>query len=256
MTDHRYPTALLAPIRHDLECVEQILKDRLSEPDRPLRSMLQHVLTGGKRLRPALVILTSKLFGPCTTSVHKLAAAVEMLHTATLIHDDLLDDAPIRRGKKTLHTLWPMRETILAGDYLLAQAAVLIAELEDPAILEVFAKTLCTICAGEIRQTLREEERTTDRTTYFTRIAAKTASLFSASAEMVGLLAETQGLQIVALRDFGHNLGMAFQIVDDVLDFTGDETQLGKRRGRDLYQGTITLPTLCYLYLYMSGEDQ
>jgi len=255
----------------------QLLHKTQAQVEEPLGSMLRHSLGGGKRLRPALVILVGQMFASSTPPLippiggkastapfHSLAAAVEMLHTATLIHDDLVDGAPLRRGRKTLHTIWPAGVTVLAGDYLLAQAVSLIAELEYPRILKIFAETLCTMCAGEIRQMsvtkgkqshsrAAVEQPALDSTgrcgreDYYRSIKAKTASLCAAATEVAGLLAGAGEPQIAALHRFGQELGMAFQIADDVLDFTGDEAQLGKPAGSDLRQGLITLPTLCYL---------
>jgi len=237
---------LLEPIRPEMERVERLLHETLAKVEEPLSSMLRRSL-GGKRLRPALVILIGRMFASPTAPFHSLAAAVEMLHTATLIHDDLVDKAPLRRGHETLHTIWPAGATVLAGDYLLAQAASLIAKLEHPRILRVFAETLCTMCAGEIRQMLVTKGKHSRREDYYCSIEARTASLFAAATEMAGILAGAEELQIAALRRFGRELGIAFQIVDDVLDFIGDEAQLGKPAGSDLRQGLITLPTLCYL---------
>jgi octaprenyl-diphosphate synthase len=237
---------LLEPIRPQMEQVERLLHDTLAEVEEPLSSRLRHSLDGGKRLRPALVILSGRMFAPTTEPFYSLAAAVDMLHTATLIHDDLLDESPLRRGHKTLHTIWPAVATVLAGDYLLGQAISLIADLEHPRIFKVFGKTLCTLCAGEIRRVVAKGEHNR-REDYYCSIEAKTASLFAASTEMAGILAGAGEMQIAALRRFGQELGMAFQIVDDALDFIGDEVQLGKPAGSDFRQGVITLPVLCYL---------
>jgi len=238
---------LLESIRPQMEQVERLLHETLAQVEQPLGSMLRPLLGSGKRLRPALVILAGQVFVPSTAPFHSLAAAVEMLHTATLIHDDLVDEAPLRRGRETLHTIWPAGATILAGDYLLALAASLVAELERPRIVKVFAETLCTMCAGEIRQTCVTHGKHRHREEYYRSIEAKTAALYAAATEMAGILAGAAEPQIGALRRFGRELGIAFQIVDDVLDFTGSEAQLGKPGGSDLRQGLVTLPTLCYL---------
>jgi len=213
---------LLDPIRPQMERVERLLHETLAEVEEPLSSRLRHSLDGGKRLRPALVILTGQVFVSSTAPFYSLAAAVDMLHTATLIHDDLLDEAPLRRGRETLHTTWPPAATVLAGDYLLGRATSLIAELGHPRIFKVFGETLCALCAGEIRRmvTAKGEHNCED---YYRSIEDKTASLFAAATEMAGILAGAGDLQIAALRRFGREFGMAFEIVDDVLDFIGDE---------------------------------
>ncbi len=263
---------LFEPIRPQMERVESLLHESLAEVEEPLGSMLRCSLGSGKRIRPALVILIGWMFTSSapplippiggrtsapplippiggrtsTAPFYSLAAAVEMLHTATLIHDDLVDEAPLRRGRRTLHTTWPAGATVLAGDYLLARAASLVAELEHPRMLKVFAETLCTMCAGEIRQMFATRGEQSQWEGYYRSIEAKTASLCAAATEMAGILAGAEEPQIAALRHFGRELGMAFQIADDGLDFIGDETQLGKPAGSDLRQGLTTLPTLCY----------
>ena len=237
---------LLEPIRSEIEQVECLLNETLAKVEEPLSSMLRRSL-GGKQVRPALVVLVGRMFASPPAPFHNLAAAVDMLHAATLIHDDLVDEAPLRRGRETLHTIWPTGATVLAGDYLLGRATSLIAELERPRILKVFAEILCTMCAGEIKRMLVTKGKHSRREDYYHSVEAKTASLFAASTEMAGLLAGAEELQIAALRRFGRELGIAFQIVDDVLDFIGDEAQLGKPAGSDLRQGLITLPILCYL---------
>ena len=238
---------LLEPIRPELERVAGLLHETLAAVEEPLSSMLRRSLDGGKQMRPALVILVGRMFAASTVPFYSLAAAVDMLHTATLIHDDLLDGAALRRGREPLHTIWPAGATVLAGDYLLGQATSLVAALEHPRVLNAFGEVLCTMCAGEIRRMLVTQGKHRRREDYYRSIEAKTASLFAASTEMAGVLAGAGEPQIAALRRFGRELGMAFQIVDDVLDFVGDEAQLGKPAGSDLRQGLITLPVLCYL---------
>jgi geranylgeranyl pyrophosphate synthase len=230
-----------------MERVECLLHETLADVEEPLGSVLRRALGGGKRLRPALVILIGRMFASSPVPFHRLAAAMDMLHTATLIHDDLVDEAPLRRGHETLHTIWPAGATVLAGDYLLGQATSLVAELEHPRVLKVFGKILCTMCAGEIERMLVTKGKHSQREDYYHSIEAKTASLFAASTEMAGILAGAGEVQIAALHRFGREFGMAFQIVDDVLDFIGDGAQLGKPAGSDLRQGLITLPVLCYL---------
>jgi geranylgeranyl pyrophosphate synthase len=238
---------LLEPIRPDLEQVMRLLHATLAQVEGPLGKDLRGVADGGKCVRPALVILVGQLFSAPLAPFHKLAAAVEVLHTATLVHDDLVDGAALRRGHETLHTSWPAGVTVLVGDALLARTASLVAELGRPCILGVFADALCAMSAGEIEQLLATGENHYSREGYYRRIEAKTASLCAAATEMASILAEAEEARIAALRRFGWELGVAFQIVDDVLDLTGDEAQLGKPAGSDLRQGLVTLPTICYL---------
>lgn len=234
-------------IQPELEEVDRILNLTISEVAEPLASMLQSTLGGGKRLRAALVILVGQLFTPAASRFLRLAAAVETLHAATLVHDDLIDQSELRRGHPALHVIWSPAASVLAGDYLLAQAAAMFASLQDTRILEVFGQALCALCDGEIRQMLRRRDDIISLAQYYHNAEAKTATLFVAAVEMTGLLAGADEGQIVALRVFGRQIGLAFQIVDDVLDLTGNEAELGKPIGSDLRQGLITLPTLCYL---------
>jgi len=239
--------ALLEPLRPQMQQVRDLLQERVAQLREPLGPLLQHLLLGGKQLRPALVLLIGDLFAAPAAPFQHLAAAVEMLHTATLLHDDVVDQSRLRRGRETLHTVWPTGAAVLAGDCLLGQATLLVAELQHPRVFWSFGQLLCTMCAGEIHQTLVTRGKHTSREEYMGSIEAKTASCFAALAGMAGLLAEADERQVAALRLFGRELGLAYQIVDDVLDFVGDESRLGKPAGSDLRQGLITLPLLCYL---------
>jgi heptaprenyl diphosphate synthase len=249
--------AQLAPplewIRSDLQQVERLLSEAVAQADEPLRPLLGQALDGGKRLRAALVILAGRMTSAPHAACLGLAAAVEMLHAATLVHDDVLDCSPLRRGRDTLHNSWPASTAVLAGDYLLAQSTCWVAKLGHPRLLQVFSQALCDICSGEIRQTLVTKGRHRDRDEYYRSIEAKSAALFATAMEMPGILAGAAEEKVRALAGYGRDLGLAFQIVDDVLDLTGDESELGKPAGSDLRQGLITLPTLHYLQ--EAGED-
>jgi geranylgeranyl pyrophosphate synthase len=251
-----FPNHLFDPIRPEMEQVELLLRRTATKVDEPLRSMVSPLLGGGKQLRPALVILTGRLFKAPPAPFHKLAAAVDMLHTATLIHDDLIDCSPVRRGQATLHSVWPAGAAVLAGDYLLGEATAQIAELESPRIAKAFAGILRTMCAGEIRRWIacqrgydasRVGGADDWREEYYRDIQAKTASLFAATMEMAAVLANAGEQQVDMLRRYGQGLGMTFQIVDDILDFAGDAQNLGKPVGSDLRRSLPTLPLLCYL---------
>ncbi|KPK62574.1 hypothetical protein AMJ83_10425 [candidate division WOR_3 bacterium SM23_42] len=237
---------LLEPIRADIHNVETILRKIIDQMEEPVESMLKTSLRGGKRLRPAVVILCGRLFEIPKTKMHRLAAAVEVLHSATLIHDDLVDNATLRRGRKTIHTVWPVGAAVLAGDYLLAQSVSLVAQLDNPGVLKILADTLYTMSAGEIDYHYSQRDRKR-REVYFESINAKTASLFASAMEMVGVLAHVEASKATDLRNFGHEFGIAYQIVDDVLDVVSEKKSLGKPVGSDLAQGIITLPVICYL---------
>lgn len=237
---------ILKPVSNDLKKIEALITETRSDIQTPLSSMLKYSLSGGKRLRPALVMLTGNLYKIQKGKLHALATAVEVLHSATLIHDDLVDDSVLRRGHKTLNAVWPPGATVLAGDFLLARSVSLIAELNSPVLLSVLADTLYTMSAGEINYHYSKKNRR-DRTVYFSSIEAKTASLFSAATRMVGMLAGRKESEVRSLDVFGREFGIAYQIVDDVLDYVGIEKKLGKPAGSDLVTGTITLPAICFL---------
>jgi geranylgeranyl pyrophosphate synthase len=246
---------ILELIREDLERVESKMREVSRIEYDPLRATLDYLLgSGGKRLRPALVLLSSKFYPADAETVASLAAAVETLHTATLVHDDLIDNALLRRGNPTLNALWNSIATVLTGDYLFARAAAFAAETKSVRVISIFAQTLMTICSGELKQSFGSGEGQLTREYYYQRIYSKTASLFAASAEAGGLLGHAPQAEAQALRDYGCNLGMAFQIVDDILDFTGNEGDLGKPVGSDLRQGIVTLPAIYFLEAHPEDE--
>jgi geranylgeranyl pyrophosphate synthase len=239
---------ILEPIRQDMALVEAKLHQPPPREYELLTAATQHLLSsGGKRIRPALALLTSHLYTDHSEKIIALAAAVEMLHTATLVHDDVIDNAFLRRGIPTLNTQWTPAATILAGDYLFARAAELASQTNDTHVLDIFARTLMTICSGELRQHFKKNQPVYTWQDYYERIEAKTAALFSCTAEASGMLAGAAENDVQALHDYGHDLGIAFQIVDDVLDFEGNKDRLGKPVGSDLAQGLVTLPVLHYL---------
>lgn len=241
--------SLFNPISRELEVVEEQLRQTAEAEQAPLAEVVQYLLdTGGKRIRPAVVILASKFHEhDSSEAVPLAAAAVEMLHTATLVHDDLLDDSLLRRGNLTLNAKLSAGAVILVGDYLFARAADLAAATESVPVVSVFSKTLMTICRGEIRHAFDEDGWRRTREGYYRSTYSKTASLFAASAESGALLSGAGSATVRSLRDYGCNLGMAFQIVDDILDFVGEEAEMGKPIGSDLRQGTVTLPLLLYV---------
>ena len=242
-------------IREDLERVERKMREVSSIEYEQLRTALDYLLgSGGKRLRPALVLLASKFYPADADKVTSLAAAVETLHTATLIHDDLIDNAFLRRGNPTLNTLWNSAATVLTGDYLFARAAAFAAETESVRVVSIFSQTLMTICNGELNQIFGSDQGQLTREYYYQRIYSKTASLFAASTETGAILSGAAEPEVQALRDYGYNLGMAFQIVDDVLDFAGSEGELGKPIGSDLRQGIVTLPVIHFLEAHPADE--
>ncbi len=234
-------------LREDLERVEARMRE-IPLTFEPLKTAVDHLLTaGGKRIRPLLVLLAGRLYRPTDEAMISLAAAVEMLHTATLVHDDLIDGSLLRRGVPTLNAIWTPAATVLTGDYLFAYAASLAARTENVRVMAIFARTLMTICEGELHQQFGDRVAMRSRQDYLRRIYAKTAAMFELATEAAAVLAQAPEPEVEALRQYGVDLGMAFQIMDDVLDFTGDVRAMGKPIGNDLRQGLVTLPVLLYL---------
>ncbi|MDD5468278.1 MAG: polyprenyl synthetase family protein [Anaerolineales bacterium] len=208
---------------------------------------LEHLLSsGGKRIRPAIALLAGRMLGAEVDKLVSLGAAIELLHTATLVHDDFIDGALLRRGIATLNAKWSPAATVLTGDYIFAQAARLAAETESIILMDLFAKTLVTIVSGEITQLFSARSQA-NRSEYYQRIYAKTASLFEMASIGAAHLSPVEDEVITAMKCFGYDIGMAFQIVDDVLDFTGEQEKVGKPVASDLRQGLITLPAIYYL---------
>ncbi|MCS7251715.1 MAG: polyprenyl synthetase family protein [Anaerolineae bacterium] len=234
-------------LREDLERVEARMRE-IPLAFEPLKTAVDVLLkAGGKRIRPLLVLLTGRLYRRSDETMVSLAAAVEMLHTATLIHDDLIDGSLIRRGVPTLNAVWTPAATVLTGDYLFAYAASLAARTENVRVMAIFARTLMTICEGELHQQLGDRVAMLSREDYLRRIYAKTAAMFELATEAAAVLARAPEPEVEALRRYGVDLGTAFQIMDDVLDFAGDAQAMGKPIGNDLRQGLATLPVLFYL---------
>jgi geranylgeranyl pyrophosphate synthase len=240
-----------ATVNEDLERVESKMRLALSSNNEYLSQVLLYLLqSGGKRLRPALALLSAQFRPSDASKAVSLAAAVEILHTATLVHDDLIDSSLMRRGKATLNARWSSGATVLAGDYMFAWAASLAAETENVRVISIFAQTLVTICRGELNQLFGPNWQEQTQDDYYARIYNKTASLFASAAEAGAVLCGLPEPHVQSLRAYGKNLGMAFQIVDDLLDFVGDAHELGKPVGSDLRQGIVTLPTMLFLRCY------
>lgn len=216
--------------------------------DYPMVSSLVEGLvnTGGKRLRPLLLLLAAKGFTYDSAQAVTAAAGVELLHTASLVHDDNIDRAALRRGVPTLNTQLSAGAVILIGDYLFAQSAILAAATESTRVVAIFASSLADICDGQLREILDAHRLTQNLDDYEKRIYGKTAALFAGAAEMGAVIGRAPEDAVRQLRDFGRDVGMAFQIIDDVLDLREGTQVLGKPAGNDLRQGVVTLPTMLF----------
>lgn len=239
-------------LRPDLDAVEERLRSAADVNFPVLGDIIDTLIgAGGKRLRPALLLLSAKPFDYKIDRLVSAAAGIELLHTASLVHDDTIDGAQLRRGKPTLNSMFDTGTVIMLGDYLFARSAMLAADTMNPRVVAVFASTLGHICDGQLREILTAHSVEQTREDYERRIFGKTASLFAGAAEMGAVLGGASDLEIEAMRGFGADVGMAFQIVDDVLDLRGSTEEIGKPAGLDLRQGTVTLPTM----IFMSQAD-
>lgn len=243
------------PVQEEMRQVEELMRTQADEHHPELRATLHHLLgAGGKRIRPTLGLLVGNMLGADPDKLITLAAAVELLHTATLVHDDLIDGALLRRGNPTLNARWTPAATVLTGDYVFARAAKLAAETDCLPLMRLFAETLAIIVNGELTQ-LFTGRGVASRENYDQRIYAKTASLFEMSSRAAAMISPVNKDTVKGMQNYGYQVGMAFQIVDDILDFTGEQSEVGKPVGSDLLQGLITLPTLHYIQNHPSDPD-
>lgn len=220
-----------------------------------LGAALSHLLSsGGKRVRPAVALLTGGMLGADKGRLITLSAAIELLHTATLVHDDLIDGSLLRRGIPTINANWSPAATVLTGDFIFARAAVLASQTQSVEVMRMFSETLATIVNGEIIQLFASRGQAS-RKDYFNRIHAKTASMFELATSAAAMLSPQGDRLVNQVTQYGNGIGMAFQIIDDVLDFTGEQVNIGKPVANDLRQGLITLPTLCYLESHPDDPD-
>ena len=236
---------IYAPVHGDLDKIESRLKSVCKVDFPHLAKLLDYSLTSvGKRVRPILTLLSGKFYDYNVERLLPMATAVEILHTATLVHDDAVDKSSVRRGRATVNSLWGEEQAILLGDYLFAEAGSLTASTGNMRTIKLFAETLKIISWGEVSQALNAYNVKLKREEYFDRMAKKTAALFVLSTESGAVLSGAPEPSIRLLNEYGYYLGLAFQVVDDILDFVGTEKQLGKPAGADLLQGTFTLPAM------------
>ena len=241
-------TELLQPVETDLETLLGDLRSLIGAGHPILQAAAEHLFSaGGKRLRPGIVLLLSRALsadGQLTPRHRRLAEITEMIHTASLVHDDVVDEASTRRGVDTVHSRFDARVAVLAGDFLFAQASWHLANLDDLEVVKLLSRVIMDLAEGEIRQGLFRYDTGQSLETYLEKSYWKTASLIANSAKAAGVLSELERDQLNQLHSFGRQLGLAFQIVDDILDFTGSDDQLGKPAASDLASGTLTAPVI------------
>jgi octaprenyl-diphosphate synthase len=225
--------------------VNALILDRLQSPVRLIPELASHLIaSGGKRLRPLVTLAASRLCGYDGPHHIKLAAAVEFIHTATLLHDDVIDESALRRGQATANIVWGNQASVLVGDFLFSRAFQLMVETGSPEVLRILSTASAVIAEGEVLQLQTAHNLATDETAYMSVIASKTAALFAAAAEVGAVIAGRPADEREALRSYGADLGIAYQLVDDVLDYTGRRSSLGKNTGDDFREGKITLPVV------------
>ncbi|MBI2866501.1 MAG: polyprenyl synthetase family protein [Chloroflexi bacterium] len=235
-------------VEKELAQVTQHIRDLACSDSRELEEILSLVLENtGKRLRPTLCLVSGLFYRYDPSLLVPMAAGVELFHTATLVHDDTIDHAEVRRGRPTVSRAWGDHTAVMVGDYLLACAAKLVASTGNLRAIEIFAETLRVVCDGEIRQELSAYALASGMDQYLERITKKTAYLFASAAECGAIVGGAPEEATRALHQYGLWLGTAFQMVDDILDFTATPEQLGKPSGTDLEQGTLTLPAILFL---------
>lgn len=239
---------ILALVQEPMEETEARLASAFDDAPPEARQMALHLVQGGgKRVRPLLVLLSARLFGEDLRKAIPVAVAAEMIHMATLVHDDVIDEAGLRRGRPTAGRLWGNVNAVLSGDAVLARALVLLTRESEPRIVEIMAEMLYQMCEGEIVQSARASNPDQEEDEYFYRIERKTALFFAACCQTGALAAGASPDQAQRLWHFGRAVGMAFQVIDDLLDVVGEEEALGKPAGQDLAEGILTLPVLYLL---------
>ncbi len=244
---------LLDLVSEDMEGVNRIILDKAVSDVDLIPELAHHLISsGGKRLRPMLTIAAAKLAGYKGEGHIRLAATVEFMHTATLLHDDVVDESDFRRGKKAARLLWGNQASVLVGDFLLGQAFRMMVDVGSLPALKILSNASAVIAEGEVMQLAAASNMATTEDQYLAIITAKTATLFSAAAEVGGAIAGRPPDEQAAMKSYGKSLGIAFQLVDDALDYGGDSSRLGKSVGDDFREGKITLPVILS---YRRGDD-
>jgi octaprenyl-diphosphate synthase len=248
--------ALLDLTAADMAAVNELILSKAGSDVEMIPEIANHLISsGGKRLRPMLTLASAQMFGYSGDKHVKLATSVEFMHTATLLHDDVVDESDLRRGKKTARTIWGNQASVLVGDFLLGQAFRMMVEVGSLDALDILSTAASVIAEGEVWQLAAAKNLETTEDDYLSVIKAKTAALFSAAAEVGPVIASASKAERNALRSYGVNLGLAFQLVDDALDYGGSAKELGKNTGDDFREGKVTLPVIL-AYRRGTAEDR
>ena len=246
---------LHALVASDLQAVNRVIVERMHSPVALIPELAGHIIaSGGKRIRPMLTLIAARLCGYRGRRHVDLAACVEFIHTATLLHDDVVDESDLRRGSATANALWGNKASVLVGDFLFSRSFRLMVEDGSLKVLGILADASSVIAEGEVLQLTTANDVGTDEEAYMAVISAKTAKLFAAACRLGAVVADRPAAEETALQSYGQNLGIAFQLVDDALDYSAREADLGKRVGDDFRDGKITLPVV--LAYRRGNEDE
>jgi len=249
-------TQLIQPISADLQAVDAVIRHKLHSEVALVNQIADYIISaGGKRIRPVLVLLVANAYGYKGSDHHTLAAVVEFIHTATLLHDDVVDESSMRRGRKTANALFGNAASVLVGDFLYSRAFQMMVSVGDIRIMEILADATNVIAEGEVLQLLNMHDPDVSEERYTQVIRSKTAKLFEAAAQLGALIAGANDAQIEGAAEYGRSLGTAFQLIDDVLDYSGQAEDIGKNVGDDLREGKATLP-LIYLMEHGSSAER
>jgi len=247
---------MIALVAADMNGVNSVILERMQSKVALIPELAGHLIAGGgKRMRPMLTLACARLLGYPGTRHHKLAAAVEFIHTATLLHDDVVDGSGMRRGKRTANLIWGNPASVLVGDFLFSRAFELMVEDGSLKVLRILSHASAVIAEGEVNQLTAQRQIDTDEEHYLEIISAKTAALFAAACRVAPVVAEASEDFELALECYGRNLGIAFQLTDDVIDYASDEATMGKDSGDDFRDGKVTLPVIL-AYARGSEDDR
>ena len=250
------PPSPTQTVATDMEAVNRVIRAQLHSDVTLVSQIADYIISaGGKRIRPTLVLLMANAFGYRGTFHHDLAAVVEFIHTATLLHDDVVDESALRRGRETANALFGNAASVLVGDFVYSRAFQIMVSINDMRVMRILADATNVIAEGEVLQLMNMHDPDVTEARYLQVIRSKTAKLFEAAAQLGALIAGASDAQIDAAAEYGRSLGTAFQLIDDVLDYSGNATETGKNVGDDLREGKATLP-LIYLMHHGSPEQR
>ena len=253
-TSHAAQNTITQPITADMEAVNTVIRRQLYSDVPLVNQIAEYIISaGGKRIRPVLVLLVANAYGYRGTHHHELAAVIEFIHTATLLHDDVVDESSLRRGRQTANALFGNAASVLVGDFVYSRAFQMMVAVSDMRVMRILADATNVIAEGEVLQLLNMHDPDVSEARYVQVIRSKTAKLFEAATQLGALIAGATDAEIDAAAEYGRSLGTAFQLVDDVLDYSGDATAIGKNVGDDLREGKPTLPLI---YLMENGSPE